>query len=198
MVCKDRDDSQGPASPEDDRAWHEALKGVTPMRHDRHVAASSLPPARARLRERDECAALDESLHGPIDLDWRLEGGEEPRFARPGVRASVLRDLRRGRWFAEAAIDLHGLNRAEALDALKTFLATAERKRQRCLRVIHGKGLGSPGNEPVLKKLTLAWLARQPAVLAFCQARVVDGGSGALIVLLRAQTAPPADACADR
>jgi DNA-nicking Smr family endonuclease len=57
----------------------------------------------------------------------------------------------------------------------------------RCVRIVHGKGLGSPGREPVLKKLVQGWLAQKKEVLAFCQARAAEGGAGAVVVLLSAK-----------
>ena len=55
----------------------------------------------------------------------------------------------------------------------------------RCLRVVHGKGLGSPGREPVLKAKVQRWLVQKQQVLAFVQAKPAEGGAGALVVLLR-------------
>jgi DNA-nicking Smr family endonuclease len=104
----------------------------------------------------------------------------------------VIARLRRGHWVVQDQIDLHGLRVEEARDALAAFLNQALRREQRCLRVIHGKGLGSAGREPVLKGKVLKWLVQRDEVLAFCQAPPTDGGSGALIVLLRPATRPAA------
>jgi DNA-nicking Smr family endonuclease len=98
-----------------------------------------------------------------------------------------LRDLRRGRWVVQAKLDLHGMNRDEARLAVGEFLHDCRARDLRCLRVVHGKGLRSPGREPVLKKLVLGWLAQHREVLAFCQARAAEGGAGAVIVLLAAR-----------
>jgi len=103
------------------------------------------------------------------------------------VPRSVLRDLRRGRWVVEAQVDLHGLNRDEARHQVALFVADCIARERRCVRIVHGKGLGSPGREPVLKRLVLGWLAQKKEVLAFCQARTVEGGAGAVIVLLAAR-----------
>jgi DNA-nicking Smr family endonuclease len=83
-------------------------------------------------------------------------------------------------------LDLHGLTRAEAHEALAAFLRTAVRYARRCVRIVHGKGLGSKNREPVLKVKVKVWLARRQEVLAFCQAPPAHGGSGAVLVLLRA------------
>ena len=86
----------------------------------------------------------------------------------------------------QGELDLHGLTRDEAREALGQFLAVSLQQGRRCLRLIHGRGLRSPGREPVLKHLSKNWLAQREEILAFCQARPHDGGEGALLVLLRA------------
>ena len=129
---------------------------------------------------------MRESLHGPISLQDRLEGGDEPTYLRTGLALSILRDLRRGRWVIQDEIDLHGLNRDEARALLSGFLSEALKQGIRCIRVIHGKGLGSPGREAVLRKLVRGWLAQRIEILAYCQAKPQDGGEGALVVLLNA------------
>jgi hypothetical protein len=83
-------------------------------------------------------------------------------------------------------LDLHGLNRDEARQQLATFLAECLHHGQRCVRVIHGKGHGSPQKLSILRQLVRGWLAQRQETLAYCQALPHDGGEGALIVLLRA------------
>ena len=144
-------------------------------------------PAPAPLkREADERQVLTDALSSPISFEDRLDMGEEAAFLRPGLPRRVLTDLRRGRWILQGEIDLHGLNREQARDALGHFLALSLREGRRCVRVIHGKGLGSPGRESILKQLSRAWLAQREEILAFCQPRPHDGGEGALLVLLAA------------
>jgi DNA-nicking Smr family endonuclease len=104
----------------------------------------------------------------------------------------VVRKLRRGVWVIQAQIDLHGLRRDEARERLGAFLREAVAEGARCVRVVHGKGLGSPGREPVLKGKVRAWLVQKNEVLAFAQARPSDGGHGALVVLLRSARERPA------
>ena len=99
----------------------------------------------------------------------------------------VLKDLRRGRWVVQEKLDLHGLNRDQAKEAVVTFLAECRQHGHRCVRIVHGKGLSSPGREPVLKRLVLGWLTQRSDVLAFCQARAAEGGAGAVVVLLAAR-----------
>lgn len=166
--------------------FRSAVADATPISHDRVLHEPALPHPIPRQRQLDEHAALHESLHGPALLDLHLEGGDEAAWLRSGLAKSVLRDLRRGRWVVQDHLDLHGSNREEARSLVVAFLAQAMTRGLRCLRIVHGKGLGSPGREPVLKKLVLGWLSQRQEVLAFCQARAAEGGAGAVVVLLRA------------
>lgn len=159
---------------------------VTPLR--RAVAA---PPARprpaavARQRQSDEAQVLRQSLSDDFDADWLLETDDALSFRRLGISADVVRKLRRGVWVTQAQLDLHGLRREEAREQLVTFLRAAAQTGRRCVRVIHGKGNGSPGRQSVLKAKVKGWLVQRNDVIAFTQARAADGGSGALLVLLR-------------
>lgn len=178
-----------PSDPEA-KAFALAMSGVQPL-PDTNRANLNTPQPRPRPRQSiaDEQAALHESLHGRIELQDRLEGGDEPNHLRIGVAANVLRDLRRGRWVVQSEIDLHGMNRDEARQALAAFLADSLHRGIRCVRVVHGKGLGSPQKLSILRQLVRGWLAQRIEVLAFCQAKPHDGGEGALIVLLQARKA---------
>ena len=154
-----------------------------PGRLLRQQEAPSPYPVQSHL---DEHAALEESLAADWTAqDW-LDTGDEPNFVRAGVSRQVLRKLRSGIWVIQDQLDLHGLDRHQAHEALAAFLANCAKRGVRCVRVIHGKGLGSKNREPVLKTKVKHWLARREEVLAYCQARPVDGGSGALLVLLAA------------
>ncbi len=108
-------------------------------------------------------------------------------FRRPGIGNDVTRKLRRGDWTIQGQVDLHGLRSDEARDALGQFIRDAMRMGWRCVRVVHGKGLGSPGKAPVLKSKTQKWLVQKNEVLAFVQAKPAEGGAGALVVLLKGQ-----------
>lgn len=143
------------------------------------------PPPAPRQRELDERAVLESSLSDEIGIEQYLETDEALSYRRHGIGPDVVRRLRRGEWAVKAQIDLHGLRVDEAREALAAFLNRALREERRCVRVIHGKGLGSAGREPVLKAKVPRWLVQRQEVLAFCQARPNDGGAGALIVLLR-------------
>ncbi|MBX3621054.1 MAG: Smr/MutS family protein [Rhizobacter sp.] len=145
-----------------------------------------LPSPEPRQRQRDEREALRESLSDEFNVDTLLETDETLSFRRPDIGLDVVRKLRRGGWAIQAQIDLHGLRRDAARVALNGFIREAAAHGLRCVRVVHGKGLGSPGREPVLKARVRSWLVQKNEVLAFVQARPADGGSGALVVLLKA------------
>lgn len=136
-------------------------------------------------RERDEAAVLREAISDEFDVESLLETDEALSYRRSDIGVEVVRKLRRGVWAIQAQLDLHGLRRDEAREQLAMFLREAVRQGLRCVRVIHGKGLGSPGREPVLKSKVRNWLVQKNEVVAFVQARPSDGGAGALLVLLR-------------
>ena len=164
---------------------------VTPLPESgRTVHRSAKPQPEPLQRQRDEAAALRETLSDSFDVDSLLETDAALSFRRPDIGPDVVKKLRRGGWVIQAQIDLHGLRRDEAREQLGSFLQEAARKGLRCVRVIHGKGNGSPGKEPVLKQRVHSWLVQKAAVIAFTQARAAEGGSGALVVLLRPK-APP-------
>jgi DNA-nicking Smr family endonuclease len=159
--------------------------GVEPLPAPRRVARPRPRPAPLpRERWRDERAALAESL-GPISPDDALESGAELAFLRPGLAPQLLRRLRRGHWVVEASLDLHGMNRSEAAAAVREFLRACRARRLGCVRIVHGKGLGSRNREPVLKAKVYHWLKLRDEVLAFSQAPAAHGGAGAVLVLLK-------------
>lgn len=172
--------------PEDLAAFHAAVADAKPLPRANRVFKQSAPPPPKPLKHlADEHAALHESLHAPLALqDW-LEGGDEANYLHPGIATSVLRDLKRGRWVIQDSIDLHGLNREEARGLLAHFLIDCMKHGTRCVRIVHGKGLRSPGRQSVLRQLVRGWLMQRREILAFCQAPPRDGGDGALWVLLR-------------
>jgi DNA-nicking Smr family endonuclease len=159
---------------------------VAPLRHTARAAVERprvhpLP----RQRERDEAAVLREAISDEFDVETLLDTDDALSFRRHGIGPEVVRKLRRGVWTIQAQLDLHGLRREEAREQLAAFLHDADQRGLRCVRVIHGKGNGSPGREPVLKAKVKSWLVQKREVLAFAQARASDGGHGALLVLLR-------------
>lgn len=168
-----------------------AMAGVKPLQAvNRVVLGQPAPVPQAQQSLADRQAVLHESLHAPIGLQDRLEGGDEPFHLRQGLPITVLRDLRRGRWVIQDEIDLHGLNREQARHLVASFLQTCLHQGKRCVRIVHGKGLGSPQKQSILRQLVRGWLAQRQEVLAYCQAKPQDGGEGALLVLLRAAKHP--------
>ena len=169
---------------------------VVPLRRSAvRATARPAPSPLPRQRERDEAAVMHEAISDEFDVESLLETDESLSFRRPEIGPEVVRKLRRGVWAIQAQLDLHGLRRDAARERLSEFLRAAGDKRLRCVRVIHGKGNGSPGREPVLKAKVKSWLAQHAQVLAFTQARAADGGAGALVVLLASRsraTAEPA------
>lgn len=172
---------------EDRKAFREAMRGVTrlPVTQRARAPRRRKPPPRAVFSRRAVEEVLEDSLElTPADLD--VEAADALSYRRDGVRESTLRDLRRGRWRVDDELDLHGMTLREAKPALRDFLARAHASQARCLRIVHGKGLGSGSRGPVLKNAVNILLRRDDDVIAFCSARQIDGGTGAIYVLLRA------------
>jgi len=148
------------------------------------LVAKARPSAIPRQRLADEAAVMVEALSDDFDVESLLETDDALSFRRHGIGPEVVRKLRRGVWAIQAQLDLHGLRRDGAREALGAFLREAGRNGWRCVRVVHGKGHGSPGREPVLKGKVKSWLVQKNEVIAFTQARAAQGGAGALVVLL--------------
>ncbi|MFV0679995.1 Smr/MutS family protein [Ottowia sp.] len=162
-----------------------AVGPTQPLRaHGRVVHTPQPTPPVPRQRQLDEQNVLRESLSDEFDTSTLLHVDEHLSFRRPGIGPDVPARLRRGHWAVQAELDLHGLRTDEAREMLGQFLREAQRAGLRCVRVIHGKGLGSPGKAPVLKGKVHGWLAQKKEVLAFVQARPLEGGAGALLALL--------------
>ena len=171
--------------PHDDE-FRKAMAGVAPIAvRRRHLPGAPPPPPVPVQSLRDERAALAESLLGPVSIDDALDSGEELAFLREGLPRQVLRRLRRGHWVVQADLDLHGMNRVTAAQAVAGFLRACAARGVRCVRIVHGKGLGSTNREPVLKAKLRKWLPLRDEVIAYCQAPAVHGGGGAVLVLLR-------------
>jgi DNA-nicking Smr family endonuclease len=175
-----------PLTDADRSLFQEAVRDAKPLpHHGKALRSKEAPPAFPVQSLLDDKEALKESLTAEWTAEDWLDSGEEPNFLRPGLSRQVLRKLRSGSWVVQKELDLHGFDRHEAREALAGFFASCIRRGIRCVRVIHGKGLGSKNREPVLKTKVKHWLLRREEVLAYCQARPVDGGSGALLVLLK-------------
>jgi DNA-nicking Smr family endonuclease len=154
--------------------------------HHRVKLAPAPPPPVAVQQQLDDQRVLMEAISDEFDTGTLLDVDDALSFRRPGIGPDVTRKLRRGEWTLQREIDLHGLRREDAREALSAFIREAFRQGIRCVRVVHGKGLGSPGKTPVLKGRVHSWLIQKSEVLAFVQARGDEGGAGALVVLLKA------------
>ena len=170
-------------SPPEDSEFRRAVADAEPLESRKKVVHRRTAPPVPRQRLRDERAALAESL-GPLSVDNALDAGNELVYLQDGYSRDVLRKLRRGHWVVEDELDLHGMNRHVAAISVAEFLRHCRRRGRRCVRIVHGKGLGSRQREPVLKGLLRKWLLREE-VLAFSQAPAGQGGSGAVLVLLK-------------
>lgn len=169
---------------EDRKLFRDAVRDVKPLRHDRYVPPPRRRPGRARFTRADRRAVLEESLTAPFTADPFVASGDELSFRRPGVSGQVIRRLRRGEFRVDDELDLHGLTVAQSRVALRDFLTAALARHARCVRIIHGKGLRSGHRGPVLKSTVSGVLRRVDAVVGYVSARPVDGGTGALYVLL--------------
>lgn len=158
------------------------LKGAS---QHRYQAPAVAPAARPLQHELDKVRVLREAMSDEFDVSTLLDTDDQLSFRRPGIGRDVTHKLRAGHWSIQRQLDLHGLRRDEAREALGQFIRLAQRTGLRCVRIIHGKGLGSPGKTPVLKGRVQAWLVQKKEVLAFVQARPAEGGAGALVVLLQ-------------
>ena len=159
---------------------------VTPLRTRNLIDTAAAPTLPLPLQHwLDEERVLRESISDDFDVSTLLDTDDQLSFRRPGIGTEITHRLRAGHWSIQSQLDLHGLRTDEAREALGQFIRHAHKIGLRCVRVVHGKGLGSPGKAPVLKSRVQRWLVQKKEVLAFVQARPMDGGAGALLVLLQ-------------
>lgn len=175
------------APPSDRELFQRETKDVTPLPpQNRLPHPQSGKPAPLPLQHiYDERQALIDSMSDWNQWEYGPETGTEIAYLRDGVQRDALKKLRRGHWVVQAELDLHGCNVDQARLAVAQFLLDCRKQHIRCIRIIHGKGLGSKNRESVLRGKVPGWLLQRDEVLAFCQAPNVDGGSGALFALLR-------------
>mgnify|MGYP001213394214 CR=1 FL=1 len=172
---------------DDDRhLFQREIGAIRRLANDRHPPPAARPPPEPRQSQADEAAVLAELRHRPLGAG-EIPAGEDLAWCRRHLDPRILTRLRRGHYKVEDELDLHHLNTQNAAALIKRFVADAAKGGTACVRIVHGKGLRSPG-EPKLKILCQRLLPRLRPVLAFASARPVDGGSGALYVLL--QTPP--------
>jgi DNA-nicking Smr family endonuclease len=176
----------------DAETFRAAVRDVTPLAQTPSVAGLAKPKPRARPRNNTEPPVGDLPVVGGLPSDEAapaadaVTGNEALSFQRAGVRIQVMRRLRRGLYPIDDELDLHGLSQAAARSELADFIARSRDRGCRCVRIVHGKGHRSGARGPVLKIAVNLWLRRLPDVMAFVSARAMDGGAGAVYVLLRA------------
>ncbi len=169
----------------DDAEFRRAMSGAKPLRSTERAAhARPKPRAKARFARADEREVLAESLADDIDATEHGYGAAM-RFQRQSVGRRTMRKLARGGYSVKNEIDLHGMTLAEAKPRLADFIDYSVARGKLCVRVVHGKGLGSGERGPVLKNAVNRWLRNWDSVLAFVSTRQVDGGTGAIYVLLQ-------------
>ncbi len=165
--------------------FKQLFSDVIPLKSPpRHIPQHKKPSPHPRRRHGQHGLSAQTEMEVLRHMTGLFEPQDsQNQYARPGMPGQTLKRLRSGHWPVACQLDLHGMDRYQAQDALALFLHRA-RQRGPCLRIIHGKGFGSNG-QPVLKKLVRTWLSHHPEVLAFCQASEAMGGEGALLVLIR-------------
>ena len=169
---------------ENARLFRDAIGRVRPLKR-----AAPAAPAKPRPRpepvqsERDEARVRDELLAHDFD-PAAIEVGDEIHYLKSGQPQRLLKQLRRGQFSVRAELDLHEMTTAVAREAIRAFLEECLARHEYCVRIVHGKGLRSRAEGPVLKRLTATLLARRKDVLAYASARPAQGGTGAVLVLL--------------
>lgn len=163
----------------DDAALFRAAVGeVQPLPAQNRIEPQT-PPRHPPHRTAATPVAIPDTLSDHIPQDAPEE------FLANGLSRMTLRKLRRGVWPIQDRLDLHGLTGDAARKLLQQFLYEVTQRGLRCVLVIHGKGMNSPGGEAVLRRLARHWLSQRTEVLACCDAPPQEGGSGAALVLLR-------------
>ena len=176
-------------SPEEDELFRAEMAAdqVTPLPHrPRAELARPRPKPIPVKRMEDDAAIPGDMLRDTSGWDADIENGDLITFLRPGLPSEIIRKLRRGQWIIQSTLDLHGVTTGAARTELARFLAHARHAGIRCVRIVHGKGYRSPNSAPVLRNKVRHSLAQRNEVLAFCDALPADGGSGAVVVLLKA------------
>jgi len=188
-MSRDGNANKGPKLA-DDPKFADLLDNVKPLHKEHQNRASShspKPQATPQQKIKDEQRVLEESLKLEVSLEVDdMQPGDILSYCGPGIQNSVFRKLKKGQYTIGAELDLHGHTRPEAQVALAKFIQHAREENIRCVRIIHGKGIGSNNQGPKLKPMVNKWLQQRKEILAFSSARPSDGGTGAVYVLLKA------------
>jgi DNA-nicking Smr family endonuclease len=184
-LAKKRDGKTGATREEanDTVLFRQMMADARPLKHSPRAAVPRRVAAKARFRRDDEREVLRESLAHDAQTS-EVMSGEGLRFHRPSVGRRTFRKLARGGFSVQSELDLHGLSAVEAGVALRDFVNDCCLRHITCVRIIHGKGRGSGARGPILKRKVDSSLRRWDQVLAYVSARQVDGGTGAVYVLL--------------
>jgi DNA-nicking Smr family endonuclease len=179
------DSQSAPAPPSSDaELFRNAIGAVRELPAVAEPLPAPKPPVRARQREADDQAVLAELKYGGFEgADY--DGTTLLEYLAPGYGPKVLRKLKRGEYTCADELDLHRLTVLQARPLLNQFLNECRNEGMRTVRIVHGKGLRSGEQGPVLKQLTETVLRQRKDVLAFASCRPEAGGSGAVLVLLR-------------
>ena len=188
-VKPDRNERNGN---DDMEYFRQAMADVAPLPFDERKVVSSknsnIKPAHSPPDDEAEAINhLRNLVDGHIDMDITFSD-EYLEGAVPGVSRKVMRKLKRGQIPVQDHIDLHGLTKAEAEVMVRNYIIQSHRRGYRCVLIVHGRGLNSPDQFPILKEMLPKWLNQGPArkiVLAFASSQPYDGGTGAIYVLLR-------------
>ena len=171
-----------PGISDDDRQlFRDSVGEVTEIQYDQHQPRPKSIEPRPVQTEKDEKRVMQELTSHQYD-PAEIETGEELLYLHQGLRPKVIRQLRRGHFSIQDEFDLHGLNIETARKVIHEFLEHAQKRNYGCVKIIHGRGLRSPG-EPVLKSAVARWLSGpfSKYVLAFATAQASDGGLGATL-----------------
>jgi DNA-nicking Smr family endonuclease len=171
-------------SEEDSALFRKTVGSIKPIKQDSIVINKPKLSHTPSKTEEDDRAIMQELFDSEFERNL-LERGDKLSYSKPGIQKQTLRKLRRGQYPIEAELDLHGMTVATANMALSRFLGQCIAHSQRCVRIIHGKGIGSKNKKPIIKNRLNNWLRHQDNVMAFCSARQTDGGTGAIYLLLK-------------
>ena len=183
MPKNENSDEGDDAETDDKELFRNAISDATPLRHEARVLQPRRVPPRARFSREEQNEVLRESMQADYD-EREIHSTDSLRYSRATVGKRTMRKLARGGFAVQAEMDLHGMTVAEAEAALRIFIKDAGLRGFTCVRIVHGKGLGSGERGPVLKRKVASLLRRWQQVLAFVSARQIDGGTGAVYVLL--------------